>query len=113
MLTRSVCAKVRALAAVGSPVPLRVADFGDPALAAADNVTLIVQGSAVGSRDARSLMFTIRAHRTSVDHPAEMFGSALRAAPVTVIDPAVKQALAEVLPWQAQYLGARPIRQSQ
>jgi hypothetical protein len=54
-------------------------------------------------------MFTIRPHRVSADQPAELFGSSLRAAPLNAADLAIEQALAEVLPWKAQPLGARPI----
>ncbi len=109
-LTRGLCEKVRSLAAVGAPVTLRVADFGDRALVAPDSVTLVVQGSVLGSGAAKRLVFTIRAHRVSDDHPAELFGSTLRTALLNAVDPAIEQALAEVLPWKAQPLGARPIR---
>ena len=109
-LTRQLCDKVRALAAAGAPVALRVAGFGDRALTAADSVTLVVQGSTTGSGNNKTLLFTIRAHRVSEDQPAELFGSTLRAAPLAAAEPAIEQALAEVLPWKAQPLGARPIR---
>jgi hypothetical protein len=108
-LTRQLCDKVQALAAAGAPVPVRVAGFGDPALSAPDSVTLVVQGSTAGSGRSRTLMFTIRPHRVSADQPAELFGSRLRAAPLNAADPMIEQALAEVLPWKAQPLGARPI----
>ena len=108
-LTRQLCDKVRGLGATGAPVPLRVAGFGDRALTAPDSVTLVVQGSTAGSGAAKTLMFTIRPHRVSADQPAELFGSSLRAAPLNAADPAIEQALAEVLPWKAQPLGARPI----
>jgi hypothetical protein len=86
-----------------------VVGFGDRALSAADSVTLVVQGSTAGSGADKTLMFTIRPHRVSPDQPAELFGSSLRAAPLNAADPAIEQALAEVLPWKAQPLGARPI----
>ena len=108
-LTRRLCDQVRGLAAAGAPVSLRVAGFGDRVLSATDSVTLVVQGSTAGSGPGRTLMFTIRPHRVSDDQPAELFGSTLRAAPLNAADPAIEQALAEVLPWKAQPLGARPI----
>jgi hypothetical protein len=108
-LTRQFCDKVRALAGTGAPVPVRVVGFGDRALTAPDSVTLVVQGSAAGLGAGRTVMFTIRPHRVSADQPAELFGSSLRAAPLNAADPAIEQALAEVLPWKAQPLGARPI----
>ncbi len=108
-LTRQFCEKVRSLAAAGAPVPLRVAGFGDRALTAENSVTLVVQGSTAGSGAAKTLMFTIRPHRVSADQPAELFGSSPRAAPLNAADAAIAQALAEVLPWKAQPLGARPI----
>ena len=108
-LTRQLCDRVRALASAGAPVALRVAGFGDRALTAADSVTLVVQGSTAGSGADKTLMFTIRPHRVSADQPAELFGSSLRVAPLNAADPAIEQALAEVLPWKAQPLGARPI----
>jgi hypothetical protein len=108
-LTRALCDKVRGLAAAGAPVPLRVAGFGDRVLTAPDSVTLVVQGSTTGAGAAKTLMFTIRPHRVSADQPAELFGSSLRAASLNAADPAIEQALAEVLPWKAQPLGARPI----
>lgn len=108
-LTRQLCDKVRTLAAAGAPVPLRVVGFGDRALSAPDSVTLVVQGSTAGSGGGRTLMFTIRAHRVSDDQPAELFGSTLRAAPLNAADPAIETALAEVLPWKTQPLGARSI----
>jgi hypothetical protein len=108
--TRQLCNQVRALAATGAPVPLRVAGFGDPALNAADSVTLAVQATTRGSAGDKTLLFTIRAHRASDDQAAELFGSTLRTAPLAAAAPAIEQALAEVLPWKAQPLGARPIR---
>jgi len=108
-LTARLCERVRSLAAAGAPVPVRVAGFGDRALTAPDTVTLAVQGSTVRTAGAATLMFTIRPHRASPDQPAELFGSTLRAAPLAGADPAIEQALAEVLPWKAQPLGARPI----
>lgn len=108
-LTRRLCDKVRALASRGSPVPLRVAGLGDRALAAADVVTLVVQGSTTGTGAAKTLLFTIRPHRALPDQPAELFGSAPRATPLATPDSAIEQALTEVLPWRARELGARPI----
>ena len=108
-LTRQLCDRVRALASAGAPVALRVAGFGDRALTATDSVTLVVQGSTAGSGADKTLMFTIRPHRVSADQPAELFGSSLRVAPLNAADPAIEQALAEVLPWKAQPLGARSI----
>jgi hypothetical protein len=108
-LTRQLCDKVRGLAAVGAPVPLQVVGFGDRALTAPDSVTLVVQGTAAGPEGSRSLMFTVRPYRPSPDQPAELFGSTLRVAPLLAPDEVIEQALAEVLPWKAQPLGARPI----
>ena len=109
-LTQQLCNRVRALAATGAPVAVRVAGFGDRALTAANSVILVVQGSITGAGNNKTLLFTIRAHRISEDQPAELFGSTLRAAPLTAAGPAIEQALAEVLPWKAHPLGARPIR---
>lgn len=109
-LTRQICDKVRTLAAGGAPMPLRVAGFGDPALVAGDGLVLAVQGTATGSGDTRALMFTIRPHRASADAPPELFGTTLRAAPLSAADPAISEALSELLPWKARSLDARPIR---
>lgn len=109
-LSRQLCERIHGLAASGAPVPLRVVGFGDRALTAPDVVTLAVQGSTVGAESGKTLLFTIRPHRVSADQPAELFGSTLRAVPLSAPDPAIEQALAEVLPWKAQALGARPVR---
>jgi hypothetical protein len=109
-LTRQLCDRVRTLAATGAPVPLRVAGFGDPALNAANSVTLAVQGTTRGAGGGKTLTFTIRAHRASEDQAPELFGSTIRTAPLAAAAPAIEQALAEVLPWKAQPLGARQIR---
>lgn len=112
-LSRQLCEQVRRAATPLSPLAVDVITLGDPAVLAADAVTLLVHASVSRRGSDRLLAFTIRPYRVSDQQAAVLFGAAPRAVAISANDvagPAVRSAiglaLAEALPWR----GARGIR---
>lgn len=115
-LQNALCARVRSLASRGSPFPVRQVEAGDPALIATDTVTLLVHASIERTARGRSVAFTVRPHRVSGGEADILFGTSPRvvetsaAAPISGLDAALREALAEILPWQRPSgLVARPL----
>lgn len=101
------CARVRALAADGAPVPVSELGFGDPAVLNSDAATLLVHASVRDSASGRLLIVAIRPFRTGPVDRTILFGAAPRAvpmsdgrAPAPAVDAALDAALAEILPWR-------------
>lgn len=115
-LQNALCARVRGLATRGAPFPVRQVEAGDPALIATDTVTLLVHASIERTARGRTVAFTIRPHRVSGGEADILFGTSPRvvetsaAAPIPGLDAALREALAEILPWQRPSgLIARPL----
>ena len=107
-LSAQLCGEVKRLAAEGAPLSVDIITLGDPAVLAADAVTLLVHASVAPIGQGRVLAFTIRPYRTSGEQAAVLFGSAPRAVALsrdTVGGPAIATAidlgLAESLPWRS------------
>lgn len=113
-LQAKVCERMRAAAAQGAPVPVRVIPIGDPSVLAADTVTLLLHASVrPGPRGGRLLAFSLRPFRVSAEQTAELFGAAPRAVMLSDdagVDRALNEAAAELLPWRARPAAPRPIR---
>lgn len=112
----ALCARVRGLAGRAAPFPVTQVHAGDPALIAADTVTLLVHASVERTPRGRVVAFTIRPHRASGGETDALYGTAPRAvemasgAPSAVLDKSLGEALAELLPWQRPSgLVARPL----
>lgn len=107
------CARARAAAARGAPVPVHTVPLGDRALLAADAATLLVHASVQpGARGDRLLALSVRPFRNSSEQTTELFGAAPRAVTLSdaaALDRALGEAVAELLPWQAISPGPRPI----
>jgi hypothetical protein len=109
-VAQTLCARVKAIADKGAPVPVEVVGLGHAALQSGNTVALLVQASvAQGRPEEPSLLFTVRTDRTGGLEPAPAyFGTALRAAPFTSAadgaawDGALRVSLSEVLPWLRQ-----------
>lgn len=106
------CARVRALAAVGSPVPVSPVRIGDPAILSAGHVTLLVHASTGGTPAGKLMAVTIRPYR-NIEGPGLLFGAEPRVVSTTADDRALDAALAiplaQILPWRAAS-GPRRIR---
>ena len=107
-LGAQLCGEVKRLAVKGAPVPVDVITLGDPAVLAADAVTLLVHASVARSGDSRLLAFTIRPYRVSDAQAAVLFGAAPRAVALegagvsgAAAAAAIDLALSEVLPWRS------------
>ncbi|WP_394646658.1 hypothetical protein [uncultured Sphingomonas sp.] len=106
------CAAVRAQAAKGAPVPVKVA-APDAAALAPGQVTLLVHANVERVRGADVMALSVRPFRNAAD-AGQFFGAAPRvvaAGDAAALDRAVAALLAETLPWQAgpsQAGGARP-----
>jgi hypothetical protein len=107
-LQEALCERVRAIAAEGAPTPVGIIPLGEPAILQPTTTTLIVQ-AAIQPNPAgqgRLLVFTIRPFSTSGE--AVLHGSAPRAVALPgsglppTFEPALRAALAEILPWQAR-----------
>jgi hypothetical protein len=110
------CARIRAKAAAGAPLPVVTIQPGDPAVIDAANVALLVHAAADGEGAARQLAFSIRPYRAGGAETDILFGSAPRAVPMSrsgavaaALDAALDAALAETLPWLSRPVGDRPI----
>lgn len=110
------CAQVRGLASRDAPYPVKRIEMGDPALIAADSVTLLIHASVERSEQGRTVAFTIRPYRASGGEADVMFGTSPRVVQISstaaaaALDAALREALTEILPWQRPSgLGARPL----
>lgn len=106
-LQDALCARVRAMAAEGAPVPVEPVGFGDPAVLEPDSVTLLVHASVQPDGDGRLLIFSIRPFRPARPDAAELFSAAPRAVrlsgpalPGPELDSALAAALGQSLPWK-------------
>ena len=115
-LQNEICARVSHLAGREAPFEVRRAVQGDPAMVAADTVTLLVHASVERTPRGRSLTFTIRPHRPSGGEADILYGTAPRSLDLpsgggaSSLDSALSEALAEILPWQRPSgLIARPL----
>lgn len=108
-LQSAICERVRDLAARGAPVPVSVIQMGDPAVLAAETVTLLVHASVQPAGRNRLVAISVRPFRVSTEQTAVLFGAAPRAAliPSTgtvapALDAALRATLAETAPWLAK-----------
>ena len=115
-LKGAVCARVRGLAGRDAPFAVKQVEPGDPALVAADTVTLLVHASIEKTPRGRTVAFTIRPYRASSGEAEILFGTAPRMVELpsrtatAALDAALGEALAEILPWQQPSgLVARPL----
>ena len=106
-LSAQLCGEVKRLAARDAPLPVDIITLGDPAVLAADAVTLLVHASVARTGNDRLLAFTIRPYRRSDEQASVLFGTAPRAVALegkTIVGPSVAAAielgLAEALPWR-------------
>ncbi len=106
-VTKAVCQRAAAIASRQSPVPVKVVDYGDPALNSADTASLFIQAAVTEVAPRRlGLVFAARTENQSAIHPdASYFGATPRVAPFTSAtdpaawDPALAASLQELLPW--------------
>ncbi|HEX8191827.1 MAG TPA: hypothetical protein VF552_02920 [Allosphingosinicella sp.] len=110
------CARVRAAAAAGAPMPVEAIAPGDPMAIHPDAVTLLVHASVQADGADRLLAFSVRPHRTGGAETDILFGAAPRAvrmprsgAAPAALDAALGVTLGETLPWHARPAGARRI----
>ena len=100
------CARVRGLAGRDAPFPVTQVHPGDPALVAADTVTLLVHASVERTKRGRTVAFTIRPYRSSEAGSGILYGTTPRVVEMASaelnapLDTALGEALAELLPWQ-------------
>jgi hypothetical protein len=107
------CERVRAIAAANAPVPIEIIAPGDPAVLAADAVTLLVHASSQPGPGGGILALTARPYRLSAGDAGPLFGAAPRAASLSqpaAIETALRGALSDTLPWLPQQNGPRPLR---
>jgi len=107
------CARARDLVAAGAPVPVEVAAPGDPAIMQPDSLTLLVHVSISGAGDDRLAALAIRPWRND---PASgmLFAAAPHAVrlgsdPLTALEPALRTAIADTVPWAGNARGDRRI----
>jgi hypothetical protein len=107
-LSAQLCGEVKRLAVKGAPVPVDIITLGDPAVLAADAVTLLVHASVARNGNDRLLAFTIRTYRNSDEQSAVLFGAAPRAVALkgtgiggVAAAAAIDLALTEALPWRS------------
>lgn len=106
------CEAVRSLVAPGSPVPVQVVALGGEALEQG-RVTLLVQARLTEVRGQRLIALSVRPFRNAGDA-----GQFFAAAPQVVaaddnaaLDAAIREILAETLPWQAaNQHGSKPLQ---
>ena len=109
----ALCERVRRLAAQSAPAPVKIVPIGDPALLAADTVTLLVHGTIQSDNGGKLLAFSVRPFRASSEQTSLLYGAAPRAVrltPAAAIDPALQAALGDILPWQKRPDGPRLIQ---
>lgn len=101
------CERVRAIAAVGAPVPVHCATFGEAAAAeAGGNALIVVQGAIQSLGGERVLVVAVRRTATAGLEPAPVYlGATPRVARLSgaaagaAADTALREALEEILPW--------------
>ena len=115
-LETALCARVRALASAGAPAPVRAVPIGDPAILAPGAVTLLVHGAVQALAGRRVMAYTIRPFRVSGDQDSVLYGAAPRAValsaagePDSALDTSLRDALADVLPWQVMPASPRAL----
>jgi hypothetical protein len=109
-LSRTLCERVRRLAAEKAPLPVQTMNHGDPALIAAGTAAILVHASvqpAPVAGGAPILVFSMRPYRYAVPNEV-IFGAAPRATSLpasgaadAALDAALAAALSETLPWMA------------
>lgn len=116
-LEKQLCARVRDLAARGAPMAVKVSSAGSTDLVKANTLTLVVHASVKVVARQRTVVFTVRPVRPSLDATEILYGAAPRATVIGAasisspqLDAELSAALAEVLPWQQPSgLDARPL----
>jgi hypothetical protein len=105
------CARARVMTAAGAPVPVAAVNIGDPAIFAANHLTLLVHASTGGTPGGKMMAISIRPYR-NVENPGLLFGAEPRVVATGASDAALDAALAvpltQLLPWRTA--GARRIR---
>lgn len=114
-LTGAICARARAVAAQGAPVPVDVLPLGDPKVLATDSLTLLIHVSVRSAPGGRLAALSVRPFRNADDAPM-LFAAAPRAAllppaaaPADALSDDLRIALGETLPWLSGPPTARPI----
>ena len=111
-LQAKLCEQVRALAAADAALPVKTIAIGDPAVLAADAVTLLVHASLRRGAGGRLLAFNLRPYRSSAEATDVLFGAAPRAvllSDASALGAAIEEALGETLPWRNTLGGSRPL----
>lgn len=105
------CTRARDLVASGAPVPVQVAQPGAPEIMQADSLTILVHVSITGTGEDRLAALAIRPWRND---PASgmLFAAAPHAVrlgsdPLAALEPALRSAIAETVPWAARVQGDR------
>jgi hypothetical protein len=110
-LQGELCARIRDLAAEGSPTPVRVIPIADPAILEAGTVTMILQGTVHKNSDVAPgapgefIALSVRPFHNGGDAP--FTGSSIQVAPLDAgadspaLAAALRSALDQVLPWRA------------
>lgn len=109
-----ICAAARAIAAEDAPAPVETIAIGDPAVLGHGRVTLLIHASVSGVAEGRLLAFSVRPYRVSAEQDSVLFGAAPRAVLLPedgadALEPALREALSEILPWRSPPRGPRPI----
>lgn len=105
-LQDTLCAAVAAEAAVGAPIPVAVARFGDAAMFDAGSLVLLVNAASRPDDGTRLVTFSIRPWRVIAAEDNDLFGAPPQAARVAgddagpELETAIKAALDDVLPWR-------------
>jgi len=115
-IARTLCARVKALALRGAPVPVETVGYGDASLRSGSTLALYVQGSVIEATPSRRLLvFTMRTERVgATEAERTFFGAAPRPAPFASAteggawDAAIGASLAELLPWLQPAEGRHP-----
>jgi hypothetical protein len=106
-LQDELCARIVRLARAKAPIPVSRATTGDAAILSPGTVTLLVHLSVERAASGRTIVFTIRPYRASNPDAHVLFGTAPRVVHVssrstgTGLDPALMEALVDILPWRA------------
>lgn len=111
-LQSDLCARLRRLASAGAPIPVEVAQLGDPAVLDPAALTLLLHASPERIAGAPVLALSLRSFRNGGPDTITLFGPAPRAVPAgdtNQIERALEAALNHVLPWRTAPRGARRI----
>ena len=110
-LQRRLCEQVRDLAAERAPVPVSVIGFGDPVLARADVLGVLVHATIDRSGEEPVVVLSVRPHRAAAAATA-FFGADPVSVPLdgdgTVPGLALAAALDQVLPWRMRARRSQP-----